>query len=251
MSRTRAVVAGLSGVAAFGLIAELWVRNTQAASFPTPSSVITRTGELVTSSDFLTQAGSTLATWAIGLLIALVAGAVVGMALGYLAPLRHAVQGPLELIRPLPAIAIAPLLLVLYGRGTLTRALTVAFAAVWPILYNAMSGMRALDPVATETGRSMGLTRGAVVRRIAIPSVAPFVATGLRVASGIALIVAVGVEFLFPDGTGLGGFVLRESTGGGDLPTVYGTLVVAGILGIVTDWALVVSRRALVPWAAQ
>ncbi len=251
MSRTGVILAGAAGIVTFGVVGEVWVAIGDLGSFPRPSSVIERTADLITRADFLQQVGSTLTTWAVGLAIALVMGALLGMAMGYLPPLRHAIQGPLELVRPLPAVAIAPLLLVLYGRGTLTRSLTVAFAAVWPILYNAMSAMRSLDPVATETGRSLGLGRGAVLRRIAVPSVAPFVFTGLRVASGIALIVAVGVEFLFPDGTGLGGFVLRESAGGGNLPTLYGTLIVAGALGIVTDVILVAGRRRLFPWAPR
>ena len=250
MTLAQRATAGVVGVVAFVIAAEVWVRAADIGSFPTPSAVLERSFELVVSTDFLAQVGSTLLTWLVGLTIALGIGATLGLAMGYLAPLRHAIQGPLELIRPLPAVAIAPLLLVLYGRGTLTRALAVAFAAVWPILYNAMTAMRSLDPIAVETGRSLGLSPVAVLRRVAVPTVAPFVFTGLRVASGIALIVAVGVEFLFPDGTGLGGFVLRESAGGGDLPTVYGTLVVAGLLGIATDAILAVSGRRLFPWAA-
>ena len=250
MTIAQRAIAGIGGIVAFGVAAEVWVRIADVGSFPKPTAVVDRALELVVTSDFLAQVGSTLLTWAVGLLIALVVGGIAGMAMGYLPPLRHAIQGPLELIRPLPAVAIAPLLLVLYGRGTLTRALAVAFAAAWPILYNAMSGMRSLDPVALDTGRSMGLSRLAIVRRVAVPSVLPFVFTGLRVASGIALIVAVGVEFLFPDGTGLGGFVLRQSSGGGDLPTVYATLVVAGILGIVTDAALARTGRTIFPWAS-
>jgi len=202
----------------------------------------------VAEADFLRQAGSTLVTWAVGLLLALLIGGGLGLIMGYFPAVRHAIQGPLEFIRPMPAIAIAPLLLVFYGRGIPMRSLTVAFAAMWPILYNAMSGMRSLDPVATETGRAFGLNKSQVVRRVSLPSVAPFIFTGLRVASGIALIVAVGVEFLFPDGTGLGGFVLRESAGAGDLPTVYGTLVVAGLLGMATDFGLALSERRLFPW---
>lgn len=248
MSRTRTALAGLAGIVTFGLVAELWVRGSNSGSFPPPSSVLRRTIELVTEADFLRQAGSTLTTWAVGLALALAIGGALGLAMGYFPTLRHVIQGPLEFIRPMPAIAIAPLLLVLYGRGIPMRALTVAFASMWPILYNAMSGMRSLDPVSAETGRVFGLSEPEVVRRVSLPSVAPFVFTGLRVASGIALIVAVGVEFLFPDGTGLGGFVLRESAGAGDLPTVYGTLVVAGILGMATDFGLAASERRLFPW---
>lgn len=248
MSRTRTALAGMAGIATFGLLSELWVHSTNSGSFPLPSSVVRRTIELVSDADFLRQVGSTLTTWAVGLVVALLIGGGLGLLMGYFPALRHAIQGPLEFIRPMPAIAIAPLLLVLYGRGIPMRALTVAFAAMWPILYNAMSGMRSLDPIATETAHAFGLSETEVVRRVSLPAVAPFVFTGLRVASGIALIVAVGVEFLFPDGTGLGGFVLRESAGAGDLPTVYGTLVVAGLLGMATDFGLAASERRLFPW---
>jgi NitT/TauT family transport system permease protein len=249
--RITAVTRGLVGSLTFFLALEVAVRTDliQAGVLPLPSEVLVRTGEMIVDAEVLLEVVATLRAWALGLVIALAVGVAAGMLIGASRVLERLTRGPIELLRPLPAVALAPLLLSLLGRGILSRSLAVAFAAVWPILFNTMYGMRSVDDVARQTARSFGLGRWGVITRVTVPSVAPAAYTGLRVASAIALIVAVSVEFLLPGGAdrGLGGLVVEAQTAG-DLLTTYGIVVLAGLLGLVTNALLVALERRLFTW---
>lgn len=245
-----AFVRGVTGTVVFVAIVELLVRSgiVNTATLPYPLSVLGRSVTLLGDTEFLRAVWATLAAWFVGMLIAGVVGVGLGALVGLSPRLERLLQGPIELLRPMPAVALAPLLLVLFSRGLLSRSLAVAFAAVWPILFNTIYGMRSVDPIATETARSFGEGRSAVLLRVSLPWTAPFAFTGVRVASAIAIIVTVSVEVLLPDGTGLGGFVVATGSGGGDLATIYGAMVIAGILGIVLDVGLRWIERLAFPW---
>ncbi len=248
-SRT-AFVRGAIGIVAFVVALEVAVRGgvINTATLPYPVSVLGRSVTLLGEIAFLEAVWATVAAWFVGMTIAGLIGVGLGSLIGLFPRLERLLQGPIELLRPLPAVALAPLLLVLFSRGLLSRSLAVAFAAVWPILFNTIYGMRSVDPVATETARSFGEGRWAVLRRVSLPWTAPFAFTGVRVASAIAIIVTVSVEVLLPDGTGLGGFVVATGSGGGDLATIYAAMVVAGILGVLLDVGLRWIERTVFPW---
>ncbi len=249
--RVTAVTRGIVGSVVFVVLLEAAVRTglIGSASLPLPSEVLARTLEMLVDPAVLTEVLATMKSWGLGLLVAGVIGVGMGMALGSWRLLARLSRGPVELLRPLPAVAIAPLLLSLLGRGVVSRSLAVAYAALWPILFNTIYGMRSVDPVAKETARSFGLSSFGVLTRVTIPTMSPFVFTGVRVASAIALIVAVSVEFLLPGGDdrGLGGIVV-EAQAGGDLLTMYATVVIAGLLGLVTNAVLVAIERRVFGW---
>jgi NitT/TauT family transport system permease protein len=249
--RVTAVTRGIVGSVAFVVLLEAAVRAglIGSASLPLPSEVLARTFEMLVDSAVWSEILATMKSWALGLLVAGVAGIGLGMLLGSWRLLARMSRGPIELLRPLPAVAIAPLLLSLLGRGVVSRSLAVAYAALWPILFNTIYGMRSVDPVAKETARSFGLGSFGVLTRVTMPAMSPFVFTGLRVASAIALIVAVSVEFLLPGGddAGLGGIVV-EAQVGGDLLTMYATVVIAGLLGLATNAVLVAIERRAFGW---
>ena len=77
-----------------------------------------------------------------------------------------------------------------------TQVIAVVFAAVWPVLINTIYGVRQVDPVAVATMRSFGFGPLSIAGRVALPSAAPFIATGVRIAASLAFIVAVAVELV-------------------------------------------------------
>jgi NitT/TauT family transport system permease protein len=116
----------------------------------------------------------------------------------------------------------------------------VVFAAVWPIMFNTLYGVHDVDPLAKEMARSFGTSRLSVVRRIVIPSAAPLIMTGVRIASSIALIVVVTVELIAGGAQGIGAFISRQRAYGDadSYLAVYAATLTAGILGLVINLAI-------------
>jgi NitT/TauT family transport system permease protein len=184
----------------------------------------------------------------LGLLFATVVGIVLGGLMGAFPTAFTLLELPVEILRPLPSIAVGPLLVLLIGSGLLPLALTVAIACTWPILFNAMYGVRATDPVAVQTARTLHLSPLAISARIRVPNALPFEFTGIRVAASIGLIVAVSAELLLGNGGGIGGYILVQSTSAANLDVVYGATLVAGVLGVLVSAALALVDRLAFKW---
>ena len=110
---------------------------------------------------------------------------------------------PIEFLRPIPSAALIPLLFLTLGTNLKSEVFLAAFGAFWPLLVQTIYGVRDVDPVALETARSFGLGRLERLYRITLPSAVPYIATGLRISSTVALILAFTAE-LFMGTPGLG-----------------------------------------------
>ncbi len=217
-------------------------------AIPRPSAIFSETARLLTDPAFLGDVWTTVKGAALGLAI----GTAVGITLGALiASSRFAdrlLTPIIEVIRPLPGVAVAPLLIAVFQRGLVSRSMTVALACSWPILFNTRAGFGAVDQIATQTARAFGESRLGVLRRVALPWASPFIFTGIRLSAAIAVIVEIAVEILIPDGTGIGGFLALAGSGGVPLETVYGATLVAGLLSLVLNFGLDVTDRRFFGW---
>ena len=124
----------------------------------------------------------------------------------------------------------------------------IVYASVWPILFNAIYGVHDVDPVAKETARSFGFGRVSILIRVSLRSAAPFIYTGIRVAAAVALILAISAELLAGGSQGIGTFILIAQQGG-ERDVVYASTIVAGLLGWLINWGLVLGERRLLGWA--
>src|SRR5436190_373005 len=91
----------------------------------------------------------------------------------------------------------------------------IVYAAIWPVLFNTISGLDDVDPVARETLRAFGFGRLGVITLVDLPSASPFIATGIRLASSIAIILNISTGYLTGriSGNGIGAFIAEANTG--------------------------------------
>lgn len=197
---------------------------------------------------FLTHVGSTVVTWAIGLGLSIVVAVPVGVVLGLFEGGYRASRTVIELVRTLPAVALIPLVILAVGSGLEMKVTIALYAAVWPILFNTIYGVHGTDPKAKEMGKSFGLGRLAVVRRIVLPSAAPFIATGIRVSSSIVLIVIVTVEIVVGGATGVGAYISQQRILGDQTINVYAGILVTGLLGLTINLILGAIERRVFRW---
>lgn len=241
---------GLLGVVGFTLLLEIFTRSglVDPAYFPYASSVLGTLIDLLQDGRFLAEVGWTLFAWVLAMTISIGIAVPLGVAIGLSDVVYRATLMPIETLRPLPAVALIPLAILVFGAGTTAKVLLALMATLWPILFNTIYGTHDVDPVATDTARSFRLPRHAVLTRVILPSAAPFVLTGVRISASLALIVLVGLELVAGTTHGIGSFILSASMAG-DMRVVLAGATVAGLVGVVINALLGSIETRAFAWA--
>ncbi|GLW06419.1 sulfonate ABC transporter [Microtetraspora sp. NBRC 13810] len=231
-----AVLVVLELCSRFGLLPRRW--------FPPVSEMYAELFRLAAQQPLWVEVGRTLRAWAVGIGLATLLAVPAGVALGSSAVAYRMSRIVIEFCRPIPSVALIPLAVLVYGTGLEMKVFLIAFATFWPLLFQTVYGVQDVDPVARDTARAYGLGAAARFWVITIPSAAPYIATGLRIASSIGLVLAVTSE-LVGGATGLGrAIVVAQSAG--QITLMYALIITTGLLG----WALnavfaAVERKAL------
>src|SRR3954447_6929699 len=178
-----------------GLIAE--------RDLPSMSASLGEVWSMLQNRHFWAAFRPTVRGWALGLAVATVLAVPIGILLGSSDFASRAFRVPVEFLRPIPSAALIPLLFLTLGTTLKSEVFLAAFGAFWPLLVQTMYGVRDVDPLSLDTARSFGL--GVIERlyRVTLPSAVPYIATGLRISSTVALILAFTAE-LFMGIPGLG-----------------------------------------------
>jgi ABC-type nitrate/sulfonate/bicarbonate transport system permease component len=194
---------------------------------------------------FWTAFGQTVRGWALGLAIATALAVPIGILLGSSQFAGRAFRIPIEFLRPIPSAALIPLLFLTLGTTLRSEIFLAAFGAFWPLLVQTIYGVRDVDPVALDTARSFGIGRLERLYRITLPSAVPYIATGLRISSAVALILAFTAE-LFMGIPGLGQ-IMNVAESFGLTVQVYAIALATGFLGL----AIYIVFAALERWALR
>ena len=215
---------------------------------PKASTVIHRMVELLVDLTFLKHALATLAAWATGLALAILISVPIGILIGT-SDLAYKMSSPvIEFMRPIPAAALVPLAILLWGQGFLMKVILVAYATTWPILFNTVYGVHDVDPIAVQTARCFGLKQRAIHWRISLPSAAPLIFTGIRISASIGLIVVIAAELLASADSGIGSYILFVSLNGGQMDSVLAGAAIAGILGVLINSFFGLIDRRMFAW---
>jgi NitT/TauT family transport system permease protein len=182
------------------------------------------------------------------MLVAMAIAIPLGLLLGSSWRSYLAATTAIEFLRPIPSVALIPLVIILRGRGLDMKVILIVYASVWPILFNTIYGMREVDPVARETARAFGLGRLAILWKISLRSASPFIYTGIRISAAIALILAISTELIAGGGLGIGSWMVAYSQTGVPRELLYAGIVVTGFLGLAINSALVAGERRLFAW---
>src|SRR5436190_6805275 len=235
----------LSVVAALGLWELLSRTNTISQhDLPAMSTSVGALWTMLKTGAFWGAVLHTLRGWALGLGIATALAVPLGIVLGSSEVASRAFRVPIEFLRPIPSAALIPLLFLTLGTNLKSEVFLAAFGAFWPLLVQTMYGVRDVDPVALDTARSFGLGPVERLYRVTLPSSVPYIATGLRISSTVALILAFTAE-LFMGIPGLGQ-AMNVANAFGLENELYALALATGFLGVAIHLvSTAVERRAL------
>ncbi|MFD5316654.1 ABC transporter permease [Streptomyces sp. NPDC127098] len=233
-----AVLLALELCSRTGLLSRGW--------FPPITETYAELFKLAAGHPLWTEIGRTLSGWALGLALASLLAVPCGILLGSNQTAYRAARVVIEFCRPVPSVALIPLAVLVYGVGLEMKVFLIVFVTFWPILLQVIYGMQDVDPVVRDTARSYGLPPSARFFRVTLPSAAPYIATGLRISSAIALVLAVTAE-LVVGAPGLGqSIVVAQSNA--NLPRMYALIIVTGLVGWLLNSVFQSVERRLLKW---
>jgi ABC-type nitrate/sulfonate/bicarbonate transport system permease component len=178
--------------------------------------------------------------------LAVVVAVPLGLLMGSV-PLVYRLLEPLtELIRPIPSSAYIPVAILFLGIDNEMKVFVIFIACLFPILLNTYGGVRGIDPVLIDTGRTFGLSRLKALWQIVLPAALPSVLTGMRISLGIALIVSVVAEMIAGN-SGIGYFIL-DMQRVFRVPEMFAGIFTLGILGFAINFVFLKIEGRLLHW---
>jgi ABC-type nitrate/sulfonate/bicarbonate transport system permease component len=214
--------------------------------FPPLHDVLAAMAKNLVDGQFWTAVSHTAQSWFIGLVVAFVAAALVGLVLGSIPILWRYVDSTIEFLRPIPSVALIPLAVLMFGIDMKSALLLIVYAAFWQILIQVLYGVKDVDPVALDTARVFGFSRWSQIRYVSWPTALPYVITGFRLGASVALVLAVTAELVIGN-PGIGHEIaLAESALA--LPEMYSLVITAGVMGVLINQLTRLVQRKTLHW---
>jgi ABC-type nitrate/sulfonate/bicarbonate transport system permease component len=215
-------------------------------SFPPVTDMLSTLWDEMATSDLWTAIGNTLQGWALGLLISGALAIPLGIVIGSSRMLYRSLRVIIEFLRPIPSVALIPLAILVYGTGLESKVFLATFACFWVLLVQTLYGVQDVDPVATDTARSFGFSWAQRLFRVTLPSAIPYIATGVRLASTVSLILCVTAELVIGS-AGLGRSI-NLARSGGNVELMYALTIVTGLLGWFLNILFTRAERRVLHW---
>ena len=243
-----------SGLATPALLLAVWetVVGSRLVSyqfFPAPSAIFYGGRQLVRDGVLMEDLLHTLVSIGIGWSAAMIIGVAGGLLLGFSAPARTYVLASVEVLRPIPGIAFAPVGLLLFGFSIQTELVIAFLPTLWPILVNTMGGVANVQPRLLDVGRTFRLSQSQIVLRLLLPAALPSIIVGARTGLGLALVMAIVAEIV-GNPAGLGYAIVREQQAMNP-EAMFAYIFVVGFLGVILNSGVVHLTNAIWPSLKQ
>ncbi|WP_306119790.1 MULTISPECIES: ABC transporter permease [unclassified Roseitalea] len=214
---------------------------------PKPTDFLAR---LVTDAPLLLEhAGVTATTIVLGFLLGVAVAVPAGFLIVSFGALERGLYPVIVFLNIMPKTVIGPILIVWFGIGPLVSVLIVFLMCFFPIMVDAMSGFRAVDPKLAYITRSMGATPLQELRHIRIPAAMPSIYAGMKIGIVKAVEGVIIAEFIASE-AGLGFLIMRASSFM-DLTLMFAGLIATALLALAVNAVLMSGERLLMPWARR
>jgi NitT/TauT family transport system permease protein len=239
---------GILGIVLFFLTWEIASRTAilNPFYFPPFSQVLYKGYELFVNGTIWEHMVFSLTNFAVGFGVAMLAGVLVGIPLGWYKGLSRTFDPLLSGIYATPLIALLPLIIMLFGLGAISKIIMTFLAAVFPILINTMIGIANTDSNLIKMSRSFGASDSTIFFKVSFPGSLPYIVAGMRVAMGRALVYIVVAEQY---GAAMGlGYLTSVAAQRFQMATMYVPIVIIACLGTGLTELLKVVERRLEKW---
>jgi len=211
-----------------------------------PSLIANGLVDLVTSGDLFHDLAVSAVPFLYGFSAAVIIGVPLGVVMGWRVRVGYALDPLMTVFYASPLVALAPLVVIFFGVGVGGKALIIFFLSVFPFIFNACAGVRAVDRLLINVVRSLGGSERDLYFKVIFPSVLPYIVAGARIAVGRALIGVLVGEF-FAASEGIGYAISRF----GDifaLDRMFGCIITIMVIAVALTEGIRWTERTAFPW---
>ncbi|MSP67630.1 MAG: ABC transporter permease [Alphaproteobacteria bacterium] len=213
---------------------------------PPPGKVLKAIIELTSDGTLAIHIGVSMSRGLGGFVLGTVIGVPLGILIGRSAR-AHAIIDPwIQLMRPVPPIAVLPLVVLWFGIGETSKLVVVFYGALFPILVNTVHGVRSVENSLIRAARALGASERQIFRLVVLPAAVPSVVTGLRLGAGMAIFVLVAAELL---GSTAGlGWLIMDAREHFFTDQIMVGVIALGVVGYTINRGLLLLEHRLVRW---
>ena len=202
--------------------------------------------ELAMKGQLWAHTASTLERVALGFTTGALAALILGLIAGYVRAVGDLVEPIIELLRPIPPLAVLPLFIVWVGIGEGSKIGFITYATFFPMFLTTVHAVRQIDPRLLRAARSLGARRLQLFLRVILPAALPDILTGMRLGVALSFFVIVISEFIGAE-HGLG-YLINDGRNFFLVPQMLGAAVVLGLLGYAGNGLVRLLERRLTRW---
>lgn len=244
------VVGGLSLCAVVGLYWLVAMRGgVNSTLMPTPDRVARTFAEEVYSGELLSNLGLSLRRVLLGYAIGMSLAVILGTLAGWFRPVGLVINPLIDAIRPIPALAYLPLIILWVGIGESARVVIIILAAFKAGVVSSRAGMAEVPSIYIDAAKTLGATRKRIFWTIALPATIPYVAAGMRVGFTTSWLAVVAAELVAANG-GLG-YMIRNAGRYFQTDVVMVGIITIGVVAFVLDRLLQVASLRLTRWSER
>ena len=210
---------------------------------PGPIEVCTSAWDLIISGKLLKNTIDSLFKVFGGLILAGIVAIPLGILIGWYKTLEDLCSFVISILRPIPPIAWIPFSILWFGIGTVPAVFIIFMGCVFPILVYTIDGVKRTDKVLIESAQTLGASDRKVLTRVVLPSVFPYIVSGLKVGVGIALMCTISAEMI-GSSSGLGYMILQATSRFDPGTTVVGMIVI-GLIGLILDYVFGLAEKRI------
>jgi ABC-type nitrate/sulfonate/bicarbonate transport system permease component len=252
LSRTRALALRLGVVLGFlllwslasGLVVVLELFNP--IFLAGPWLVLGKVLQLALNGQLWGHLGATLGRVAIGFSIGAILALTLGLPAGRWRPVRNLLEPIVELLRPIPPLAMLPLFIVWVGIGETSKIAFITYATFFPMFLTTVHAVQQVDPLLLRAAASLGARRGQLFVRVVLPAALPEILTGIRLGVALSFFVIVISEFIGAE-QGLG-YLINDGRNFFLVPQMLGAAIVLGLLGYAGNSLVALLERRWLRW---
>ena len=217
--------------------------------FPSPWEILVTARDLIEDGTLWSQTWISLQRVLWGLLWGTLAGIAVGFACGNVRAVRAALEPTLSALYTVPKLALLPMLLLVFGSGEGPKVILIAITVFFFMWLSSMAAVVSVDEGYREAAKAFRVSRWQMFRYVLLPATLPQMFVGLRLSSGVAVLMMVGAEFT-QGNDGIGKFIFQSWT----LflaNRMYVGIVTVAVMGLVLSVAVGVLERLVIRWGPR
>lgn len=217
--------------------------------WPPLSTILGALGDWAASGDMVPSLLFSFGNYFAALIIAAVVGIGIGVTIGLLPRVGEVLAPFLDFFRTLPIVVFVPIVILTLGVGRGPKIFLIFLACVWPILLNAIEGVRSIQPSVFETSRAYRVPLALRIRRVVLPGAAPQIAIGLRLAISIGIVMLV-VSEMYGSTEGVGYYILQSGQRF-QLPQTWAGTLLIGFFGWIFTAIYMFGEHRVLAWTRQ